>query len=446
MHRVNAGFTLLAPIHEDLVDAAKALLRDLNADQTRLPFAESTTTHFATITVIPAQHYNDTPLPATLLFATSFCGPVRAHTSEVVRIMGAGLRQIFAHCEGFDAACADDELEDWMLAHRHGDTFYSGMQHLSPLDVRRHHELRAAIEAYLDERESSGSASEVRRDIQEFVTSRSDLAWAREPFAPTFGAWFAFNWRQLAIEAAVAMLLACTVLRWFVASPVLGVVVCAGWLAVLAFVLLVIVMVLNIRDAEDRQTYVSARPSDARARELAATQLRPVINEFTLAGPIKEEGLLRPLFLRIGLWVIGRVFDGFPGLPYIDGTRIPTVATARWIVADGGRRVMFISNYTNDGEPYVRDFIETHAGAMRINLSFGFGAGFPNTRWILWRGALERPNEYLYSLAENQLETQFWYGPYRDISIDNIVVNRRIREGLFAEMTEDEARAWLQLL
>ncbi len=451
MHRVNSGFTLLAPVKAEQVATVSELLAQLHDDPARLPFASCETTFFATITVIPAQAYKDEPLPATLLFATSYCGPTRAHVSELVRIMGDGLREVFQHCEGFDGGSSREELEHWMLEHRHGDTFYSGMQHLSPTCVRRHRELRDAIEAFLDERQERGdlpsTAIEIQRAIQDHVKSRPELAWAQDPWRPTFGHWLLFNRRTLIIEGAVALLTACTLARIFVDSTVLSVVVAGGWIAIAAFLLLVLLIVLNIREAEPQQTYISARPPDARARTLAATQKRAVVNEFTLAGPIKTEGTLRPLFLRIGLWVIGRVFDGVPGVPYVGtGISIPTVVTARWIVADRGRRLMFISNFTNDGEAYVRDFIETPGGAMRINLSFGFGTGFPPTEWIIRRGALEDPNAYLYSLAENQLPTLFWYGPYRDISIDNIKLNRAIREGLFENFNEHDAQKWLHLL
>lgn len=451
MHRVNSGFTLLLPLKADSVAPVSELLAELHADQTRLPFAQSETTFFATITVIPAQMYKDEPLPATLLFATSYCGPTRVHVRELVRVMSDGIREVLQHCDGFDAGGSAEELEDFLLERRHGDTYYSGMNHLSPTCVRRHRELRDAIQAYLDERQEHGdlpkTAVEVQRAIQDHVKSRPDLAWAQEPWRPTFGAWVLFNRRTLIIEAAVALLLACTLARIFIDSTFLSIVVASGWIALTAFLLLVLVIVLNIREAEPQQTYVSARPLDARARTLAATQKRAVINEFTLAGPIKTEGTLRPLFLRLGFWVIGRVFDGVPGIPYVgSGISIPTVATARWIVADRGRRVMFISNFTNDGEGYVRDFIETPGGAMRINLSFGFGTGFPPTEWIVRRGALEDPNAYLYSLAENQLPTLFWYGPYRDVSIDNIKVNRAIREGLFENYNEQDAQKWLHLL
>ena len=90
----------------------------------------------------------------------------------------------------------------------------------------------------------------------------------------------------------------------------------------------------------------------------------------------------------MALWGVARLAEGIPGLREPIG--IPTVATARWIAADRGRRLIFISNYTNAAEGYVRDFIDTEDGARNINLSFGFGRGYPKTRWIIRDGALTR--------------------------------------------------------
>lgn len=451
VHKVNAGLTVLLRVRADCVDAASALLADMHADQARLPFARSSTTHFATVTIVPAQTWQGEPLPATLLFATSFCGPARMHVAELVDVMATGIREVFAHCEDFDAGCDDEELEQFLLDHRSADTFYSGMQNLSPEDVRRQGELREAIETYIDEQQARGGmrggALEVRREIQDFVTSRPDLAWAREPIEWSLWSWLIVHWRSLLVEAGVGALVLCTVARYFIDSGVLDAIVAGGWIVVGLILLLLLVILATIREAEEDQTYLSIRASDERARMLAATQARPVINEFTLAGPIKQEGSLRPLFLRLSLWLIARGVEGVPFLPYLhSGINIPTVATARWIAADGGRRAIFISNFTNEGKAYVRDFIETATGAMRINLTFGFGLGFPKTRWVILDGALTDPNTYLHSLAENQMPTMFWYGPYRDISIDNIKRNRKIHEGLFADLDEDEARDWLLLL
>lgn len=449
VHKVNAGFTVLLPLRPECVEPAIALLRELHGDQAQIPFANTTTTHFTTITVIPAQKYIEEQLPAILMFATSYCGPVRIHLTELVDHVGVALRKIFAHVDGFDPDCTDDELEWFLLKNRKGDTFYSGMQNLSPADVRQNRELRLAIQAFVDDEHArgglSGSPDEVRAAIQAFVKSRSDLAWARESFEPPFFAWALYHWRSLLVEAAVLGLIGASVACGIWGGAILGTIVAVGWALVVAFIVLVLVMVVSTREAEDEQTYISTRGPDARARLLAAGQTRPVINEFTLGGPIKTEGSLRPLLLRISLWIIARVAEGVPFIPKIsDGINIPTVATARWIPSDGGKRLLFISNYHNEGKAYVRDFIETEEGAIRINLTFGFGTGFPKTRWLAFGGAVDDANAYLYSLAENQLETHFWYGPYRDISIDNIKRDRAIREGLFDDKLD--AQTWLHLL
>jgi hypothetical protein len=452
MHRVNAGYTLLLPLVADRVDAASALLAAFDKQPQQLPFAKSSTTHFATVTILPAQTYRDEPLPATLLFATSFCGPASIHVKELVQVMGARLRQVFEHCVGFPAGCSDHELEEFIVAHRHGDTFYSGMQNLSPDNVRQHYQLREAIESFIDREQASGGltggALAVKRKIADHVKSRPELAWAQESFAPPPGTWLALHWRTLIVGAIavpfLAALVVCSLLCWFAHCATLCTFITCGWIVVGLVLALAFALVLSIRIAERAQTYVADRQPDALVRELAATQNRPVINEFTIVGPTKEEGPLRPLVLRVLLWIVARLAEGIPGLHA--PIEIPTVATARWIAADRGRRLVFISNYTNAADSYVRDFIDVEAGAKNINLSFGFGRGYPKTRWILDDGAITDPNAFSYVVTANERPTAFWYGPYRNISIDNIRINRQIREGLFADHDEAAAQAWLLLL
>ena len=445
MHRVHAGYTLLARLAPDREAATRALLAGLDAQ--RLPFASTATTHFATVTIIPAQMYGDEQLPATLMFATSFCGPASDHVKELVAVMGDGLRDVFQYCEGFTATCTDAELEAFILEHREADTFYSGMQNLTPEDVRRHHELRAAIENYIDERPLAGRAVDIHREIQDHVRAQPELAWAQQSFALPPGTWLALHWRTLIVAAIAlpflaALVIATLVLVFDYSEPLCTAVVC-GWIVVGAAVAFLGGLVLAVRHAETEQTYVSGRQPDANVRALANTQNRLVINEMTIAGSVKE-GSIRPMFLRLALWIVARLAEG---IPYVRaGIHIPTVATARWIPADGGRRLIFISNYTNAAEGYVRDFIDTTAGAKNINLSFGFGRGYPKTEWVVDDGAIADPNAFMYVVSENQHPTAFWYGPYHDISIDNITINRRIREGLFVTLDEHRAQAWLHLL
>ncbi len=439
MHKVNAGYTLLLP----LADAAAATKRLGELDATWLPFAQMTTVHFATVTILPAQRYGDTELPATLLFATSFCGPALAHVDELVAVMERGLRELFQFCEGFAIGCTRAQLVAFIRAHRHADTFYSGMQHLSPADVAAHRKLREAIEDYIDTRRPTGTAVAIRARIQDYVKKEPELAWAEAPFAPGWDAFLALHWRTLIAGAiavpCLAALAICTALHC-AAAPYL-------WLALGGIVAVIGVLLCALRYSECQQRAVSERQPDAQVRMLAATQNRPVINEMTIGGPIKA-GWSRPLVLRMAYWVVARLAEGIPGMRA--GINIPTVATARWIAGDGGRRLIFISNFTNAAEPYVRDFIDVEDGAKRINLTFGFGNLYPRTEWIIDGGALTDPNGFIYVVTEQQRPTAFWYGRYLDMSIDNIKRNRQIREGLFAALperkAEAQAQAWLHLL
>ena len=454
MHKVHAGYTVIARLKEGCAATVSALLRDFRAHPERLPFADMATTHFATGAVLPAQRYGDEELPATLMVATSFAGPSEAHENELIRFGGSGLRALFQYCEGFPAHGSDAELRRFLREHRQADTFYSGMHHLSRADVVRHAQLRTEIEDFIDHRQLHGGfppdALEIRHAIQEFVRGRPALAWAeQDPWKPAEGSWLALHWRTLLLAAVVVPLLLALVggaiaiaLGW-VHGTAVKVGVASGWLAVVLAGFALFALVAAVRDAERQQRFVAGRPPDAHVRSLAATQCHPVINEMTVVGPVKE-GMVRPFVLRLALWIVARYAEGIPGLT--TGINIPTVATARWIAIDRGRRLVFISNFTNAAEPYVRDFIDIRNGAKRINLTFGFGRGYPRTDWIIGGGALADPNGFINVVHTNQLHTELWYCPYANLSIDNIKRDRQIREGLFGACTPAQAQDWLQLL
>ncbi|HEY0255242.1 MAG TPA: hypothetical protein VGC41_27125 [Kofleriaceae bacterium] len=432
-HKVHAGYTLLLPLRPDSVETAFAWLE---RGHLKAGFERSETTHFASVTILPADRYNEEPLPATLLFATSFCGPAVDHVAELAQLMGHELDELFCFCEDYRP---HTDIPAFIAASRHSDCFYSGMQNVSPKDVRDQARLREVIEAFLDREKPTGNAKQVRAKIRDFVAIHEPWALVAEPLAR--GTWRAAHTR--AVEAlAVGMPI--------VALSILGLcwhplIVISIWGAVIA---IVIAIVLSIRLAESQQTFVAERLPDAYVNSLAATQVRPVINEFVIAGPVKEEGPLRPMFLQAALWVVEAAVQSVPHIPQLaTPMEIPTVATARWIAADGGRRLIFISNYTNAAEDYVRDFIDTPAGAKNINISFGFGRGYPKTRWVVKDGAVTDPNAFAYVVANNQRPSVFWYGPYVNLSVDNIRINKQIRDGIVEpEPDEPTAQAWLYLL
>lgn len=73
------------------------------------------------------------------------------------------------------------------------------------------------------------------------------------------------------------------------------------------------------------------------------------------------------------------------GSPFseIDGVHSARVLIhfARWVLLDGGRRVLFASDYDGSQESYMDDFIDRLARG--VNLVFSNGLGFPPTWWLI---------------------------------------------------------------
>ena len=52
----------------------------------------------------------------------------------------------------------------------------------------------------------------------------------------------------------------------------------------------------------------------------------------------------------------------------------------------------------------------------------------------------------MHAVHTGQQVTQLWYAHEKHLTADVITKNRKIRNGLFKKMTEEEAREWLKLL
>jgi hypothetical protein len=316
------------------------------------------------------------------------------------------------------------------------------MQHVTHQDVRDEQRLRRAIEEHVDAHAADFvglTAREARAKIQELVRSRPDLEPVSRRRITTLRDLLVMHRHVVGLLLIFWLLCLVSLVAWATRSSALATAAWAGWgvagAVVVALVLLVAVMIYY-EWRYDRWT--APRQPDDKVRAIEATQLHPVINEMTIAGPIKA-GLFRPLVLRIALWIVARYVT-------TAGVSIPTVASARWLAIDGGRRLVFVSNYTNMSEGYVRDFIDIRAGAARINLVFGWGHGYPRTRLLLFGGARDDSNGFIDVVNYNQHLTECWYCPYKDLNIDNIVANHQLRQGLGGDGDELEAQRWLRLL
>jgi hypothetical protein len=163
-----------------------------------------------------------------------------------------------------------------------------------------------------------------------------------------------------------------------------------------------------------------------------------------------KPGLLRALCLRLTLFVIGLLSR----FCYNKGTLggIPTILSARWVLIDGGRRLLFLDNYSGAWNSYLNEFIDMTAvfglNAIWTNTFIkarGSQYAFPETEYYLWKGAqAERP--FKAYVRHSQIETIVWYSAYPTVSTVNVNTNTEVRRSLFMPPVSCEIDSLLQNL
>lgn len=155
-------------------------------------------------------------------------------------------------------------------------------------------------------------------------------------------------------------------------------------------------------------------------------------------------GILRITTLRVVLWLvntIARYKDNEGNLG-----QIPTIMSARWVLIDQGRRLLFMTNFVGGWDSYINEFSDL-AGVRGVNaiwsntfLSKFIGPdhkhqkiNFPLTRFLIWGGA-ENEKQFKAFIRTSQVETLVWYSAYPTLSVPNINSNTKLRNGIFAEL------------
>ncbi len=440
MHTVHAGLSVIVPLQTGSENIVNDYLRMLNNDHSihsPLYFADIASVLSASAVVMPAQDYGTDILPASLLFFTTYCGPLKNHLDELVRHGASGLRGLFKHGVNFppEANTSDEALKKFLLKNNHPDTFYSGIHYLTRADINNEEQLRKAIDDFLYESQQNNTFSHldcatVRKKIQQHITDQGDkFLWAQKPVRRTFMDFWVLKRPFLLLIILVAVL----VLSFFVKQGILRYV---KFVAILILLSLGLVALLYRLAEIDMTQRISMETPDDKMRQIDASQHHPVINEMTATGSLKT-GWVR----RLLLYTVLRLVSAMSGTLYI-----ATITTARWLTADKGKRLVFISNFANRSESYIRDFIDSPQSQKNINLLFGQCDGYPPTRWLRGNGAINNLQGFMNVVQEQQHITQLWYCPYKHLSVDNIINNHKIRKDLFQKLTKKQIKRWLRLL
>jgi hypothetical protein len=420
------ALTIVAKLDPQRMAALQASMDVLRQDPARndiLPFGALPGCHFGRVVVLPAtRDLHGHEIAPQLLMLSDCDGSADGHLEALVDTVGAGLDRLFGHCKGYPENLGNGTGRSARLAflrdrqvrtkanyvHRPGRTVDQ---------IRGEAKLYRSLQGYLGEQRLRGIGPlEARKQLRRHVEHTPELSWALSA-PPSIG----LGYRARSALHATTLPLALTLLGPITIPA--------------ALVLVLLVRLQELRDASEDE-----RPTPEHVRELAQLEDFFAHNGFTAGGFVKP-GLVRRAVVETVLPLIGYGTRHLFTRDSLAGVK--TIHFARWIPLDGGRRVVFCSNYDGSLESYNNDFIDLVAWGL--NLVFSNGQGYPRTRFLVLEGA-EREQEFKDFLRRHQIPTPVWYSAYPELTAVNVVRNAKLRAGLRGFMTERQARQWLRLL
>jgi hypothetical protein len=161
-------------------------------------------------------------------------------------------------------------------------------------------------------------------------------------------------------------------------------------------------------------------------------------NALTHLVPVRS-GIARNLTLRLSHAYLNRVAQKhFNYVEQLGG--IPSIHFAKWLLIDGGRRLLFFSNYDGSWESYLGDFVDQ--AAVGLNLAWMATEGYPNTRYVAGGGANDEETFKAWARV-HQHPTNLFYSAYPTLSVADVNNNSWLRHGLHL-CDKQELERWLR--
>jgi hypothetical protein len=428
-----SSFMILATIIPDCEADLRRLLARMNREPGSfdplnflIPLGRLNRLHFARFVILDDETMDDIRLyglprvnyPTYLVLLGDIDGAADEFLAELAELAADGLRRIFSHCKEYRP---DVDLIAWLKARSVAPAAnYVNWVGRTVLQVREEEALRQAIESFL-QRNSVAFAALGPRQVNDAL--RNFIAGEREAGrliltleAPTPLGWRLRNLLNLLGLPIVTLLL----------LPLL--------------LLYLPIFLVQLRRREKFDPEFAPRVNRAHADELASIEDRDVTNQFSAMGSLKP-GMFRRL--TIGAVLVAIDYTARHIFNRGKLARVTTIHFARWVFLDGGKRVIFASNYDGSLESYMDDFI--NKVGFGLNVVFSNGLGYPRTNWLILEGAKDEQHFKDY-LRRHQMPTQVWYKAYAGLTAHDLRRNSLIREGLErASMSDAELQEWLQL-
>ncbi len=427
------ALTVIAPVDSAGVAQLKQLLDTIQfkiETNPVIPFGEFEGLHFARFVLIEeGQDALGNRYPAELVYSGNFDVSLEDHISQMTKPeLCGGFAQVFGCCQGFDRQVpAPEAVRSFVLQYRHPvHTFYRGHRGLSVAQIRQENTIRKLIQEYLNAQPSLNLPVQTLKQAIAGEIKQRMPDW--QPPEPVTLPWLSFG-RTVGL---------------FVGLPLILFLIVAGCISKYALLLLLLFFAgaaFYLRHLE--KTAVQIGDDDEnfdRIKDLAANEDKIVQNQLTHLVSL-QPGVFRRSLQCIALFALNKL-----ALYTFNKGRLGDIATihfARWSMIDGGKRLLFFSNFDGSWENYLGDFVDR--AALGLTLAWSNTYEFPRTKWLVTEGATDEERFKTWT-RKYQIQTAVWYSGYRDLTVKNILRNRSIATGVYRPMTDDQVNEWLQLL
>lgn len=380
--RQNA-LTVMVPIKPGEVEALKGILREIGddiKDNPRVRFRDTPSTHFARWVVLEDEAG---PRPR-LLFSSNHDGALEGYARELAERVGPGMEEIWGKCEGYSPGTSRDpaRFAEFIARHSIGEpqVFYVAYAGQSVSTVRQGLRLRELVDGLLD-----------RHEIASWLTDR----YARPPDGAP------------ANPDAVSRVGGAGAHR---SEPPL--------------VLKALEWIVGVRSRGQPERRMVA------GRNLTEVEDRVVQNQMTIVSPVKS-----PLFVRVPLLKLVLLLVNLQARQSRGSlSGLTTIHFARWVLIDGGRNLLFESNFDGSWERYIDDFVDR--ASVGMNLVWANCRDFP-------RAGARDIEAFKEIIRRYQHPSQVFYSAYPGATVVNVLDGLLVGDAVGRFLRQEEVQRFV---
>ena len=393
-------------------------------DNAYLPFSKIELLHFASL-VITDHATTGVPL---LIFENNFDGVYSTYFDKLLLTAGEGLHKIYQCSKSYKLTTyRTKDLKNFLTENIvRPNAYHIGNVGRPVAVIKENQQLRQQFQIFLDDlfsiaKPTTFSQSGLHIKMEKFIADNHPN-WLRK-LAP----------RQTFLEKLI------TNLSLYGVLAVILVLLIAFWPVAYILLIMLVIVILILRRKENTDFADFQPPSVSAIEALIKTENRFAQNHLANITQIKP-GLFRLTLLKIVLFAAN-----LPARKSINGTLsgIPSIHFAHWSIINGGKQLLFLSNFDGSWSSYLDDFIDK--ASIGLTGIWSNTQDFPKTKFLVFDGAKDELRFKAFARGQ-QVPSLIWYSAYRDLTVQNIDKDSLIREHLGSSDHSDIATSkWLKL-